>query len=557
MKIPDFIKVPECIKKSFSKKKRHKDNPIETSVKHSFSPSPPTAEEHHPSFEEIAPKESPPDFGVKDALPENEGSEVSLLETKTRFSEAKTRLLRPDTDAPESEADFLGFERQEATTLLAQARFASAKEILQVFREIVERVKDYHEQGLAVLNLSPSSIRYKPEISLDTKYLTYFGHKPEHSIDTGFTAPEVAMGSEIDKAADVYALGCLLYWMLTGRTYDSFKDQDFEHVSPIFQRILKGCLTIDRDYRFQTIEDLIFTLDHIERELAPVISTRVVALSTIGNNLGREVNEDSICYLEENSFLNSSQEFRGLYAIIDGMGGLIQGRQASQIASLSFQRQFRDAGSSFDPKAFIANANNEILEKLTDGGAAASVLLVHNNYLKLAHLGDTRVYLFREGEVYKLTMDHSLPYLLYFNGMITKEDLRGHKDRNQLTNYLGMPNLRVETIFSLSKLRDDLQKTLDIQGEELSLKDGDILLLCSDGLWDWWEDHLSPEEEVSYLSSVIFGDISLEGKARRLLWDALQKDGSDNISLLLVQFSILDRAKSWVKDNEGVLLPKL
>ncbi len=463
---------------------------------------------------------------------------------KTRMAsrEARTRLLKSERDFRELEKLPPEPERRERDTSLAGAKFANSREILRVFREIVDKAQEFHEQGLAVLNFSPSDIKYRPEISLDTRYLTPFGHPPKHTIDTGFSAPEVATGVEIDKTADIYALGCLLFWMLTGRSYEAFKEQDIENVPPVFQRILNGCLAVDRDDRFQTIEDLIFNLDHIEKELAPVISTRVVVLTTIGNNLGREANEDSLCYVEETSFLDSGQEFRGLYAVIDGMGGLIQGRQASQIASLSFKRQFKESEAFPDPRVFIVNANREILEKLSDGGAAASLVLVHNRLLKLAHLGDTRAYLFREGKIYKLTLDHSLPYLLYFNGMIEKEDLRGHRDRNQLTNYLGMPNLRGETIFSLSRLRDEDKEALGIQEDGLALKDGDILLLCSDGLWDWWEDHLTPEEETHYLTSVIFGEDSLENKARRLLENALQNDGSDNVSLLLVQFSILDRA---------------
>jgi protein phosphatase len=138
-------------------------------------------------------------------------------------------------------------------------------------------------------------------------------------------------------------------------------------------------------------------------------------------------------------------------------------------------------------------------------------------HLFLIHVGDSRAYLWRGGEMKQLTRDHTVAQALADAGQIRPEEVRTHARRNTLTNYLGGHS---------GKIQADVRWT--------RLEDGDRLLLCSDGLNDMVDDAgileaLNRREDSKRTTEI-------------LLDKALQAGGKDNITIVLAGYSIPDLA---------------
>ena len=127
---------------------------------------------------------------------------------------------------------------------------------------------------------------------------------------------------------------------------------------------------------------------------------------------------------------------------------------------------------------------------------------------RIVWVGDSRAYLWRKSELKLLTRDHSFLEALREQGLLTEEELRGHPNRNLVTQTLG--------------LGDPTPSTLDV-----SLEAGDWLVLCSDGLNDELEDH--------DIAGVLVGKDSPEAGADALIAAALASGGRDNVSVVIVE----------------------
>lgn len=185
---------------------------------------------------------------------------------------------------------------------------------------------------------------------------------------------------------------------------------------------------------------------------------------------GRANNEDRTTYCYSRDAL--------MMAVADGMGGHHYGEIAAQIAiqtlADTFQREARPLLG--DPFRFLqkgmTNAHHAILDytaqhRLKDTPRTTCVAcVVQDNVAYWAHSGDSRLYLMRAGRIIAQTKDHSRIRLLVEEGMITEAQAAVHPDRNKIYSCLGSPALP-EIEFS--------RKT--------PLEHGDILLLCTDGLW--------------------------------------------------------------------------
>ncbi len=186
---------------------------------------------------------------------------------------------------------------------------------------------------------------------------------------------------------------------------------------------------------------------------------------------GRANNEDRTTYCYSREAL--------LMVVADGMGGHHYGEIASQIAVQTLADSFqRDARPTLaDPFRFLqkgmTNAHHAILDyaerhRLSDTPRTTCVAcLVQDNIAYWAHAGDSRLFLMRAGKVISQTKDHSRIRMLLDDGLISEAQAARHPDRNKIYSCLGSPT-PPEIEFS--------RKT--------PLKHGDILLLCTDGLWD-------------------------------------------------------------------------
>lgn len=169
-------------------------------------------------------------------------------------------------------------------------------------------------------------------------------------------------------------------------------------------------------------------------------------------------------------------------------------------------------------------ANNKVCAALearrARGGTTLLCASVVNRRLAIAHVGDCRLYLLREGQARLLTRDHSLTMARALQGELTMAEVRHHPDRSLITRSLGdrqpLPEYFVDTLEQLTGT-----VTIDV-------KAGDVLLLGSDGLWE-------PVLEEEMLDAVRHHAADLHAAANSLLTIALQRGAPDNATVVLLR----------------------
>jgi len=211
---------------------------------------------------------------------------------------------------------------------------------------------------------------------------------------------------------------------------------------------------------------------------------------------------------EDNFFVRAP-----LFVVADGMGGAQAGEVASEIAVRSFDDEL---GGDSMPDALVSvieQANKRIHERargdesLHGMGTTTTAAYVDDDEVVIAHVGDSRAYLLRDGELVRLTKDHSLVGELVARGKLTEEQAEQHPQRSVITRALGP--------------EADVQVDIDI----FPAKPGDLFLLCSDGLTSMvHEPELRPLFEDSD---------SLETLGKRLIDAANAAGGRDNITVIL------------------------
>jgi PPM family protein phosphatase len=206
------------------------------------------------------------------------------------------------------------------------------------------------------------------------------------------------------------------------------------------------------------------------------------------------------------------------FAVADGMGGAKAGEVASALAAGAFEGETRSAEA---PEAQLSRilrvANRRIHDlALTDEshrgmGTTLTAAIVGDDEVSFGHVGDSRAYLLRDGRLSQLTRDHSLVAELERSGQISAEAAEHHPQRSIITRALGPePNVEVDTY-------------------TLAARDGDVILISSDGLTSMISD-----EEVA---SILRAGGSLEEAADALVRAANQSGGKDNITVVLFRLA--------------------
>src|SRR6202167_6753879 len=189
----------------------------------------------------------------------------------------------------------------------------------------------------------------------------------------------------------------------------------------------------------------------------------------------RRNNEDSFGYWEP----EDDQQFRrkGRLAVVaDGMGGYEGGQEASRLAVETVMTVYRDCADS-DPQQALVDALQAAHEQirqysfahpeLRGMGTTCTAAAIVQNELYYVHVGDTRLYLIREGRITRVTRDHSYVGRLVEAGVISAEEAEHHPQRNILTAALGTnPEL-----------------IMDSPEQPEPLRAADVLVICTDGLW--------------------------------------------------------------------------
>lgn len=245
----------------------------------------------------------------------------------------------------------------------------------------------------------------------------------------------------------------------------------------------------------------------------------IVGLTDVGKV--RQKNEDAI----------GSEPKIGLAILADGMGGHKGGEVASSMtvdtilemvneninnSQLENESEFSDQSVCIKEAVEYANqlvySTQEAHEEYRGMGTTIVVLIFYENQVSVAHIGDSRCYLFRDNNLEQVTKDHSLLQELIDRGFYTPEEAKNSSNKNLVTRALGI----------------DPSASPDVQ--ENITKVGDLFLMCSDGLTDLVDD------EFISLTLERFSD-NLEVAAKQLITKANHNGGKDNISIVLCKIN--------------------
>lgn len=237
-----------------------------------------------------------------------------------------------------------------------------------------------------------------------------------------------------------------------------------------------------------------------------------MAKHAVGTHVGRvyDHNEDSVrCDPEA-----------GLYLVADGMGGHASGEVASRIAADEVVDKhatmpLTDALRMAHRAVVTAAGSDAALKGM---GSTLVAAVARRGMLTLSWVGDSRGYLYRRGELRRVTRDHSLVNLLLDRKEVTEAQARNHPQKNVITQTLG---------------HGDPEPSQTV----LPLRSGDRLLLCSDGL----NDELSDAD----IRDVLAATDDLDSAVATLVDRALAGGGRDNISAVLVEFDSSDAGSWW------------
>jgi serine/threonine protein phosphatase PrpC len=210
-----------------------------------------------------------------------------------------------------------------------------------------------------------------------------------------------------------------------------------------------------------------------------------------------------------------------LFVVADGMGGAQAGEVASALAVEEFQRPLAEEGTPEQRLADrVQSANRRIYETAQSAheqagmGTTLTAAYLDDAGLAVAHVGDSRAYIFRDGSLTRLTQDHSLVEELVRRGKLTEEQAAEHPQRSIITRALGVEN------------------DVEVDTWTFPVRAGDVVLMCSDGLTS-----MIGEDQIA---AVLSSEPDLDRAGERLIGEANAAGGRDNITVVLFRLEETD-----------------
>jgi serine/threonine protein phosphatase PrpC len=219
-----------------------------------------------------------------------------------------------------------------------------------------------------------------------------------------------------------------------------------------------------------------------------------------------------------------------LFIVADGMGGHRAGEQASALAVVAVEQftlntfkwffgsdrtellralaQFHSALSQADVRILEEAAEHP---ELSGMGTTVTLAFHLGAQLCVVHVGDSRAYMYRDGELHQLTQDHTLMADMVRSGDLRPEEVAGHRLRHVITNVVG-----------------GRETGVNVEAHAFDVQAGDRLLLCSDGLTEMVTNEA--------IAATLDAEPTPEGAARKLVAQANDRGGSDNITVVVVRF---------------------
>ena len=235
----------------------------------------------------------------------------------------------------------------------------------------------------------------------------------------------------------------------------------------------------------------------------------------------RRINEDAYLDMED----------IGLWVVADGMGGHSKGDVASRIIVDSFNGLNKPASMNefaFIVKRRLKQANNRIIASVTPDqmmGSTVVAFLVYKRELRCIWAGDSRAYLMRDGRLTQISHDHNIAQEMVDRGELRQEEAAFHPSANRITRAIGTRNELV-----LDEYRS-------------FLRDGDTVLLCSDGL----NKEVSDSEVADILENNDCGDASSE-----LIELTLERGARDNVTVAVIKFEATTGFRAEMPDDTAI-----
>ncbi len=210
-----------------------------------------------------------------------------------------------------------------------------------------------------------------------------------------------------------------------------------------------------------------------------------------------------------------------LFVLCDGMGGHLAGEVASAEAVRDISENVKELMAEDDGDLFVKilsamnHANSRVYSMSLSSsaysgmGTTCDVCVVMDNNAYIAHIGDSRVYIYSRGKLFQITKDHSLVEEMVDRGELTREQAAVSGNKNYITRALGT------------------QEFVHIDTYLAAFRQSDIMLMCSDGL-----TNMVSEIDIAY---VLSSSMALEKKAERLIELANDNGGADNVTVVLIK----------------------
>jgi serine/threonine protein phosphatase PrpC len=262
----------------------------------------------------------------------------------------------------------------------------------------------------------------------------------------------------------------------------------------------------------------------------------VNAPSPPGIRIAGDTNVGKVRTTNEDSMIVDVE--RGLFVVLDGMGGANAGDLASQTARDAILEFVAHRRSTMDPKTLLVQAiqsgSGAVFgaaqghrERHGMGTTCVAALLVDRNRIIIGHVGDSRAYLLRGGRLAALTKDHTIVEELVERGLLSAEDAERHPYKNVLSRNLGArPETRVDIT-------------------EIALEPGDRVLLCSDGLYGY-----AAGEAIQYILGS--GDAP-DHVTRDLIELAMRGGGGDNVTVIVIETAQAAVSSTMIVRTNGAI----
>ncbi len=223
-----------------------------------------------------------------------------------------------------------------------------------------------------------------------------------------------------------------------------------------------------------------------------------------------------------------------LFVVADGMGGAQAGEVASRIAIESFQDGLQDAAAPETALAELTQRANAHIHELSHSnaeqagmGTTLTAVYVGEREISIAHVGDSRAYRLRDGVLERLTEDHSLVDELLRQGRLTPEEALEHPQRSVITRALGPEGV------------------VEVDTRSYSARDGDVYLLCSDGLTTMLAE--------DRLAELLLAHANLREAGETLIAAANEAGGRDNITVVLLRLEELDAGAAPLTEESSIV----